>query len=127
MTKLYIIFMYVLVFSDFASAQKMENYNEPVLCEPESSVVFRDNFFGKDKAKHFLASMIITGGSAWVAKHRFGLDTRSGMTVGISIGLSVGIMKEVADNKNPRKQYFSWRDIVADIAGVIAGSIFLAW
>jgi len=85
-----------------------------------------DNWIGRDKAKHFLASMLITGGSMWVAKNKWGIDAGSSRNFGISVGISAAFAKEILD-KNGRTAHFSWRDIAADFLGIIAGGILLSW
>jgi len=84
-----------------------------------------DKWFGSDKAKHFLASMVITGSSMWAAKHRWGSSAGQSRFFGITVGVSAGIIKEVMDKKG--RGHFSWRDLAADAAGVLAGSVILAW
>jgi len=85
-----------------------------------------DAWFGKDKAKHFLASMIITGSSMWVAKHRWGTDRAASRTFGISVGISAGFAKEFLD-RGGKTAHFSWRDLVADFFGILIGGTLLAW
>ena len=83
-----------------------------------------DTWLGKDKAQHFVASFVLVSfGSLWHSDHHDngpGQDVRFGM--GLSLGL--GIVKEFRDLSAPGGR-FSWKDIVADVAGTCFGAMLL--
>ena len=83
-----------------------------------------DTWLGKDKAQHFITSfLLVSFGSVWHSVHHDngpGQDVRFGM--GLTLGL--GIAKEFMDLSVPNGR-FSWKDIVADLAGMGLGGLLL--
>jgi len=81
-----------------------------------------DTWLGKDKAQHFVASFVLVSfGSLWHNVHHDNgpeQDVRFGM--GLTLGL--GFVKEFRDLSAPGGR-FSWKDIVADLAGTIVGGL----
>ena len=85
-----------------------------------------DNWFGLDKLKHFTVSMLVTGASGWIMQHRFKSNPEMSRPVGAAFAFSLGITKELLDHSSPGN-HFSWRDVIADILGIIAGGLLLIW
>ena len=83
-----------------------------------------DTWLGKDKAQHFVASfLLVSFGSLWHSDHHDngpGQDVRFGM----GLSLSLGMAKEFRDLSAPGGR-FSWKDIVADVAGTVVGGLLL--
>ena len=83
-----------------------------------------DSWLGKDKAQHFVASFVLVSfGSVWHSVHYdngTGQDVRFGM--GLTLGL--GLAKEFLD-LSASSGRFSWKDIVADLAGAGLGGLLL--
>ncbi|MBN1893350.1 hypothetical protein JW906_02600 [bacterium] len=86
----------------------------------------RDSWTGMDKARHLTASFIITGAAAYWMKHKMNSDARTGLAAGMGFAFSLGIAKEVRDMRKPGN-FFSWKDLAADAAGVLAGSLLVGW
>lgn len=65
-----------------------------------------------DKVMHFISCFIITlvAGFIW------------GAELGIAAGVLAGVAKEIYDHWQPNN-YFCWRDIQADLLGIIAASL----
>ena len=62
-----------------------------------------DSYTGKDKVKHFGACLVLAGICPIVA-------------------IVAAIIKEVYDHHQPNN-HWCWKDIVADVAGVVLGSV----
>ena len=62
----------------------------------------RDKYTGKDKVKHFCVCLVLAGICPIVA-------------------MVVAIAKEVSDERT-EGNHFCWKDIVADVAGIVAGT-----
>jgi putative lipoprotein len=84
----------------------------------------RDAWFGKDKAKHFLASAIIAGGVSWQQHRKAGRDAETSLRTGAGVTLSLGLAKEWSDRRNPGG-LFSWKDLGADLLGTAFGVFVL--
>jgi len=78
-----------------------------------------DSWFGRDKAKHFLAASVISGAAAVIADKR-GMDTDESFYFAFGITLSLGAGKEAYDLKI-RNTGWSWNDLVWDTLGAVAG------
>ena len=86
----------------------------------------RDSFFGRDKLKHFVASAVITGLASWHCNHTFKTVPSRAVQYGFSLTITIGVVKEFVDFYTS-KRWFSWRDIIADLAGCITGGLLLSW
>lgn len=84
-----------------------------------------DNWFGKDKIKHFTASFYLAAASRWLGRHRYNIPQGEDIWVGIGFSFSVGVLKEIHDKKD--YGLFSWKDIVYDLFGALCGAILLNW
>lgn len=79
-------------------------------------------FFTKDHLLHIGCCFLIAIGVALLA-HAFGLNTSASGVIGFFIALIAGVCKETYDvyqSLNPSS--FSWKDILADVIGTVAGS-----
>lgn len=81
----------------------------------------KDEFFGKDKLKHFGFSFFLTSIIYQEAKYNFKIKEKNSIILSISIPFSLGIIKEIKDKKN--YGLFSLKDIFWNSAGIISGSI----
>jgi len=86
--------------------------------------VTRDPWVAKDKARHFIASALITGGLTWYQKHELHRRSEPAVHFGIGMTLSLGVAKELSDTRKPGG-FFSWKDVAADILGAAAGVLIL--
>ena len=87
------------------------------LAENES----KDEWFGKDKLKHFAVSAFYSGGIAVVANRHFDMEKDNSLMIGIGITISLGGAKEIYDSSRPAETS-SIKDFIWDIGGVIAGA-----
>ncbi len=79
-----------------------------------------DPWFGKDKAYHFVAGGVIGAGTTLALRNNGMRDDRAPI-MGISASIAIGGGKEWYD-ANRKGTYWSWKDMVWDIAGGTAGS-----
>ena len=79
-----------------------------------------DRWFAVDKFWHFSASFVTVGAAYHFGANRIRLS--SPWPEGLAVGgtLTLGIAKEFNDLAGPSK-HFSWKDLVADAAGIGAG------
>jgi len=85
-----------------------------------------DPWLARDKAKHFLASALLTGSATYVALHRWGMHRDESQMFGIGFAFSLGVIKEISDWKRP-VGHFSWKDLSFDILGIGVGFLCCAW
>ncbi len=78
-----------------------------------------DSWFGRDKAKHFLAASVISGTAAAIADKQ-GMNNDKSFYFAFGITLSLGAGKEAYDLKI-RKTSWSWKDLAWDAVGALAG------
>ena len=73
-----------------------------------------------DKFWHFSASFVTVGAAYQMGANRVRLSEP--WPIGIALGgtMTLGVAKELHDLAGPTK-HFSWRDLVADAAGICAG------
>jgi len=85
----------------------------PALREP-------DRWFAIDKFWHFSASLASVGAGYHLCANRIELDSPwpTGLSLGGTLGL--GLAKEFLDVRGPSR-HFSWKDVVADLAGIALG------
>ena len=83
-----------------------------------------DRFLAPDKAKHFTASLISTVFFYKLFEDGLNLNEREGKIYSLSVTIGLGLSKEFYDRSRPNN-YFSWKDLLADIAGIAAGFILV--
>lgn len=86
----------------------------------------KDRWLGSDKARHAIASMLICGTAGWLIHNRLDRPKQNSRLAGAVFSMSLGVFKEVIDHRSVHNR-FSWRDIAADILGVVAGGLLLVW
>jgi len=83
-----------------------------------------DKYLGPDKSKHFTASMISSVFFYRIFENQLKVDDSQGKIYSISFTLSLGVAKELYDKSRPGN-YFSWKDILADLTGIAVGVILI--
>jgi putative lipoprotein len=79
-----------------------------------------DPWFGRDKAYHFAAGGVIGAGTTLAVKNS-GVHRDTAPCIGIAASVAIGGGKEWYD-ANIKRTYWSWKDMVWDLAGGTAGS-----
>jgi len=85
---------------------------------------FQDNWIAKDKAKHYIGSMIGTILVTKTSERHFSLSSKKSDYIGISFVCSLGIFKEMMDKQKPGN-IFSWKDLTADLFGIVSAILIL--
>lgn len=92
----------------------------------DSSRVVEDPWFGQDKAKHFLASMLLTGSATYLAHAKADIPQSQSQIIGIGFAVSLGFIKECHDQMRPFGR-FSWKDLAFDMLGIGVGILCFSW
>jgi uncharacterized protein YfiM (DUF2279 family) len=110
----------LLLITGSLSRVKGESYADSSM----SDTVRADSWFGDDKIRHLAGSMMLTTFSAQVAKQRFNVSQKNAVIFGAGFSFSLGLAKETVDQTKP-DNIFSWKDLIADIAGITLGVLLL--
>lgn len=105
---------------------------ESAACIPEAGSIqqslLQDPWLARDKAQHFLASFLLTGAMMYRFRYHEGWDAQDSRIGAAGFTLSLGLAKEWRDQfKSPPYNRFSWKDLIADFAGVALGILMLEW
>jgi len=122
----YRIAFFLVVFPILLLAQKTDKQDNAFDLSRRIEIVNKDNWFGLDKARHVVASFLLTGCTSWVAKYKYNLDSEKSVLLGVTFTMSLGVGKELWDSRSPRNR-FSWADIAADLVGIFLGVLFISW
>ena len=91
----------------------------------KDSLKNEDHWLGSDKLKHFTASALIAGAGNYWMKYKQHCSLNQSRWTGFGISLGFGIGKEMLDVKHYRQ--FSFKDLIADLMGIIFGLWILSW
>lgn len=83
-----------------------------------------DQWFGQDKAHHFMSSAFLTGFSYYVMKQELDQTHEAATLSAVSFSFTIGLAKEIYDGVSG-KGTPSFKDIVADVAGIAVGFLIL--
>jgi putative lipoprotein len=84
-----------------------------------------DLWFGKDKARHLIGSFLLVGATSRWYGHQVGMGKKEERIVfGMGVTLVLGVAKEVWDGWSGKGQA-SWKDLAADVLGLLAGACLL--
>ncbi len=79
-----------------------------------------DRWFAMDKFWHFSASFVTVGAAYHLGANRAKIAAPWPTRLALGGTLTLGVCKELNDLAGPGR-HFSWKDLVADAAGVCAG------
>lgn len=120
---IYLICLMVFLLDILCIRQLRTQEKEQVAREPAEQETMKSNpdkWFAWDKFLHFTASAGITGLSYHFYHCQFNNPETNSIYFSISIAGASGIGKEFMD-KNYRKTGWSWKDIIVDGTGIVAG------
>jgi putative lipoprotein len=103
-----------------ARPDSLDNTPKPINVESVSLHREPDRWFAMDKFWHFSASFVTVGAAYHFGEDR--VELSHPWATGLAVGgtLTLGFTKEFYDLAGPGK-HFSWKDLVADAAGIGAG------
>lgn len=81
------------------------------------NTIKNESWFAIDKGQHFIGSFIGTVLITKVNNRQLNIDKSNSKKLGIGIIFTFGLVKETLDNQK-FKNIFSWRDLLANIAGI---------
>ena len=85
---------------------------------------FHDQMFAPDKGHHLMASAFLAGFSFYALRQEFDASESAANSGAIGLSLSIGIAKEIYDGVSG-KGTPSFKDIIADAAGIAAAILIL--
>ncbi len=83
-----------------------------------------DKWFAMDKLKHFSTSFYMSTSLFYTQNRVFDLKADRANRNAAGLTISLGLLKEIGDLKQ-KENYFSWRDLAADILGAGAAILFI--
>jgi uncharacterized protein YfiM (DUF2279 family) len=103
-----------------ARPDSLDKAPKPINIERVSLHHEEDRWFAMDKFWHFSASFVTVGAAYHFGRDRVSLSEP--VSTGLSLGgtITLGVTKEFYDLAGPSKR-FSWKDLVADAAGICVG------
>lgn len=81
-------------------------------------------FLKTDKAKHFIISIMSTAFIHQLCNKNLDINSNDSKVIAGSITIGLGVLKESWD-KYRKKREFSWKDLIADAAGIVVGFILI--
>jgi uncharacterized protein YfiM (DUF2279 family) len=95
---------------------------------PQTAAVQKspDAWLARDKAQHFVVSMLMTGAAGYVAHTRWNWNHPESVKWGVGLTLSLSIAKELRDRRHPGSRA-SLKDLTADVLGIASGVLLLSW
>jgi putative lipoprotein len=103
-----------------ARPDSLDKTQKPINVESVSLHREPDRWFAMDKFWHFSASFVTVGAAYHLGANRIELPSPWPTSLALGGTLTLGVSKELCDLAGPSK-HFSWKDLVADAAGVGAG------
>src|SRR5690606_13864955 len=104
---------------------RLEAIPEAVAARPDTTGP-PDAWLGYDKALHAGGSFLLTLSGQYVLVDKAGLSNGRARPGSASTPLLLGVLKEVSDSRHPRHPLFSWRDLAADAAGILAAATLVS-
>lgn len=84
-----------------------------------------DPWIAFDKVQHFSFSLLITVGSQYALENKLSINRRNALPASVAASLSIGLAKEFYDWQYGPQRYFSDRDFVANVAGILVAAGFI--
>lgn len=91
----------------------------PLLSTYSDSAAPDDPWFAMDKFQHAAFSFFITTGTQYGLVNKLSLSEGHALPLSIGTSAVAGVSKEVYDMKRSSNPYFSYRDLIADGAGIL--------
>lgn len=119
-------FLFVLIllslFGNDAAASDKKPASSPDSLNNQSTI--RDRWLAEDKAFHFASSAFITAGGFYFLYQEQDVARDKSLLISVGVSLAIGIGKEIYDRGKPN-HVLSWKDLVADVAGIGVAMIIL--
>jgi uncharacterized protein YfiM (DUF2279 family) len=119
---LVLLFFTSLVFSKDNSF--FENVNIEIKDSENTNPEVKDDWIAIDKLQHFSYSLLISLGCQYILVNKMNNTEKSSLPISSAFSFSAGLLKELNDKKG-KNGYFSFKDMVANIGGIILGAIII--
>ena len=119
---LVILFFANLVFSKDSSFFSDDNIE--VKRSKNTNPEVKDDWIAIDKLQHFSYSLLISLGCQYVLVNKMNNTEKSSLTISSAFSFSAGLLKELNDQKG-KNGYFSLKDMVANVVGIMVGAIII--
>ena len=120
-------FLVILFFTSLAFSMD-SNYFGVANIEVENSEntnpEVKDDWIAIDKLQHFSYSLLISLGCQYVLVNKMNNTEKSSLPISSAFSFSAGLLKELNDQKG-KNGYFSLKDMVANLGGIIVGAIII--
>ena len=83
-----------------------------------------DNWFAIDKLQHFSYSCLISLGCQYVLVNKQSNTEEESLPISSALSFSAGLLKELNDNRG-KNGFFSWKDMVANAAGIAVAAVII--
>ncbi|HPG39366.1 MAG TPA: hypothetical protein PLP19_01130 [bacterium] len=115
--------MFILIFSVCLPAAETGNISADSLAE-RRNITSQDRWIAKDKVHHLAASAFLTGFGYYAANKEMQFSCKAAQNFSVTFSFSFGLLKECYDGTYG-KSAPSYKDIVADLAGIGIGLMLL--
>ncbi len=84
----------------------------------------KDDWIAIDKLQHFSYSLLISLGCQYILVNKMNNTEKSSLPISSAFSFSAGLLKELNDKKG-KNGYFSFKDMVANVGGIMTGAIII--
>ena len=84
-----------------------------------------DKWFAIDKLQHFSYSCLISLGCQYVLVNKQNNTEEESLPISSALSFSAGLLKELNDNRG-KNGFFSWKDMVANVAGIAVAAVIIS-
>ena len=119
---LVILFLTCLGFSN--ENRKFDDVNIDIKVFENTEPVLKDDWIAIDKVQHFSYSLLISLGCQYILVNKMNNTEESSLPISSAFSFSAGLLKELNDQKG-KNGYFSLKDMVANVVGIMVGAIII--
>ena len=84
-----------------------------------------DKWFAIDKLQHFSYSCLVSLGCQYVLVNKQNNTEEDSLPISSALSFSAGLLKELNDNRG-KNGFFSWKDMVANAAGIAVAAVIIS-
>ena len=119
---LVILFLTCLGFSN--ENRKSDDVKIDIKVSENTEPVLKDDWIAIDKVQHFSYSLLISLGCQYILVNKMNNTEKSSLPISSAFSFSAGLLKELNDQKG-KNGYFSLKDMVANVGGIMVGAIII--
>ena len=117
----------VLFFTSLAFSKESGNFdgvNIEIKDSENTNLELRDDWIAIDKVQHLSYSLLISLGCQYILVNKMNNTEKSSLPISSAFSFSAGLLKELNDQKG-KNGYFSLKDMVANVGGIMVGAIII--